>query len=89
MTRSEIAEAGLCSQRTNFLGHQEAKTARSILNESLLMWALGLILLIWIFIALRACGVTQVQQGFVDLAALDPMEHTACTNYRLLRTEQD
>jgi hypothetical protein len=33
---------------------------RNIVIERSLMWALGVILLLWIFIALRACGVTAI-----------------------------
>jgi uncharacterized MAPEG superfamily protein len=33
---------------------------RNIGIERSLMWALGIILLLWIFIALRACGVAEI-----------------------------
>ena len=33
---------------------------RNSLTEISLMWALGVILLLWIFIALRACGVIEI-----------------------------
>jgi len=36
------------------------KPMRNIVIESSLMWGLGVILLLWIFIALRACGVTEI-----------------------------
>ena len=36
------------------------KPARDILSEMSLIWALGVILLLWIFVALRACGVTEI-----------------------------
>jgi hypothetical protein len=36
------------------------KPKRNSLTEISLMWALGVILLVWIFIGLRACGVTEI-----------------------------
>ena len=60
-----MSELRVCARNgLTFLGTRGQKPARSILNESLLMWALGLILLIWIFIALRACGVTEIFRRF-------------------------
>ena len=36
------------------------KPKRNNLTERSLLWALGVILLLWIFAALRACGVTEI-----------------------------
>ncbi len=33
------------------------------------MWALGVILLVWIFIALRACGITEALEKSLFLAS--------------------
>jgi hypothetical protein len=33
---------------------------RNIVIERSLMWGLGMILLLWIFVALRACGVAEI-----------------------------
>jgi hypothetical protein len=36
------------------------KPKRTSLTEISLLWALGVIFLVWIFIALRACGLTEI-----------------------------
>jgi hypothetical protein len=36
------------------------RAMRNIVIERSLMWALGVVLLLWIFAALRACGLTGI-----------------------------
>ena len=48
------------------LGTRGKKPARNILSEMSLMWALGVILLLWIFVALRACGVTEIVRRVIS-----------------------
>jgi hypothetical protein len=56
-----------CARRgPKVLGTRGKKPARNILSEMSLMWALGVILLLWIFVALRTCGVTEIFQRAIS-----------------------
>jgi hypothetical protein len=64
-----VSELRVCAgSGQTLLRTKGQKPARDILSEMSLIWALGVILLLWIFAALRACGVTEIVRRVISLA---------------------